>query len=239
MPARSRQSLAAPQALNRRAPVTALPTLAQTVADRLRAALLEGRFAPGEKLNEASLSSMLTVSRTPVRSALHSLTADGLLDYVPNRGYSVRSVDRDRMRSIFDVRGALEGLAARLAAGQGLDESQQASFTQALAAGDRILDKGRLLAADRALYGDVNARIHAAILDAAGNRMLHDMLRLCHNIPVSSERNVLWDDFRWVRRSHEDHHILYEAISSRDATRAERVMKEHIHSVQLRLMERL
>ena len=243
MPARSRLSLAAPKvapkAPNRRAKLTVLPTLAQTVADRLRAALLEGRFAPDEKLNEASLSSMLEVSRTPVRSALHSLTADGLLDYVPNRGYSVRGVDRGRISSIFDVRGALEGLAARLAAMQGLDDAEQTSFTQALAAGDRILDKGRLLAADRVLFSDVNARIHAAILDATGNRMLQDMLRMCHNIPVSSERNVLWDDFRWVRRSHEDHHILFEAICSRDAARAERVMTEHIHSVQVRLMERL
>lgn len=239
MPARSSQSLAEPKGQNRRVPVTALPTLAQTVADRLRAALLEGRFAPDEKLNEASLSLMLQVSRTPVRSALHSLTADGLLDYVPNRGYSVRSIDRERMSSIFDVRGVLEGLAARLAAEQGLDASGQANFAEALAAGDSILGKGRLLAADRALFIDVNARIHAAILEAAGNRMLQDMLRLCHNIPASSERNVLWHDFRWVRRSHEDHHVLYEAICARDAARAERVMKEHIRSVQVRRMGRL
>lgn len=231
--------LATPKARSRRAPVTTLPTLAQTVADRLRAALLEGSFAPAEKLNEASLSSMLEVSRTPVRMALHSLTADGLLDYVPNRGYSVRGVDRERLSAIFDVRGALEGLAARLAAVQGLTEAQQVSFDQALAAGDQILEKGRLLTEDRTLYSDVNARIHALILEAAGNRMLLDMLRQCHSIPISSERNVLWDDFRWVRRSHEDHHILREAICSRDTTRAERVMKEHIHSVRLRLMERL
>ena len=91
-------------------------TLAQSVTDRLRAALLEGRFGPEEKLNEESLSAMLQVSRTPVRSALHGLAAEGLLDYVPNRGYSVRSVDRAQLNAIFDVRGVLEGLAARLAA---------------------------------------------------------------------------------------------------------------------------
>ena len=214
-------------------------TLAQTVADQLRVALLDGRFLPDEKLNEESLSAMLGVSRTPVRSALHGLSAEGLLDYVPNRGYSVRSVDLQRVTSLFDVRGVLEGLAARLAAERGMDGVQQASCVKALAAGDRIIDKGRLLMADRVVFSEVNARIHNTILEAAGNRMLHDMVRRYHNIPVSSDRNVLWDDFRWLRRSHDDHHTMLDAIVLRDGARAEQLMREHIHSVKLRLTSRM
>lgn len=214
-------------------------TLAQTVAEQLRAALLDGRFLPDEKLNEESLSAMLGVSRTPVRSALHGLSAEGLLDYVPNRGYSVRSVDLERVTSLFDVRGVLEGLAARLAAERGMDSVQQASCVQALAAGDRIIDKGRLLIADRAIFSEINARIHNTILGAAGNRMLHDMVRQYHNIPVTSDRNVLWDDFRWLRRSHDDHHAMLDAIVLRDGSRAEQLMREHIHSVKLRLTSRM
>jgi len=215
-------------------PAAAAVTLAQSVTDRLRAALLEGRFAPEEKLNEASLSDMLAVSRTPVRSALHGLAAEGLLDYVPNRGYSVRGVDAQALRSIFDVRGVLEGLAARSAAERGLPAALQLAYGQALAEGDRVLAKGRLLVADRAVFSDVNARIHATVLQAADNRMLQDMLRLCHNIPVSSDRNVLWDDYAWLRRSHDDHHRLLEAIVLRDAPRAEQLMREHIHTVKLK-----
>lgn len=220
------------------APVVAF-TLAQTVAAQLRAALLDGRFLPDQKLNEESLSATLQVSRTPVRAALHSLSAEGLLDYVPNCGYSVRSVDLQGVASIFDVRGVLEGLAARLAAERGMDDVTQASYSAALATGDRIIDKGRLRVADRAVFSEVNARIHDAILTAAGNRMLQDMMRLCHNIPVSSDRNVLWDDFRWLRRSHEDHHTLFDAIRLRDGSRAEQLMREHIHSVKLRLTSRM
>ena len=214
-------------------------TLAQTVAERLRAALLEGRFVPDEKLHEESLAALLQVSRTPLRSALHSLAAEGLLDYVPNRGYSVRSVDLARLTSIFDIRGVLEGLAARLAAERGMDETLQTTYRQALAAGDRVLGKGRLLIADRALFSEVNARIHTAILDAAGNRMLHDMIRLCHNIPASSDRNVLWDDYLWLRRSHDDHHRIFDAILLRDGPRAEQLMREHLHTVKLKRGTRL
>lgn len=220
-------------------PVEAAATLAQTVAERLRVALLEGRFGSDEKLNEESLAAMLHVSRTPVRSALHGLAAEGLLNYVPNRGYSVRSVDLAELTSIFDIRGVLEGLAARLAAERGMDESLQAIYRQALAEGDRVMAKGRLLVADRAIFSDVNARIHAAILDAAGNRMLHDMMRLCHNIPASSDRNVLWDEYLWLRRSHDDHHRIFDAILLRDGPRAEQLMREHIHTVKLKRGTRL
>jgi GntR family transcriptional regulator of vanillate catabolism len=209
-------------------------TLAQSVTDRLREAVLQGRLAPDEKLNEASLSTLLAVSRTPVRSALNGLAAEGLLDYVPNRGYSVRAVDVEALSSVFEVRGVLEGLAARSAARNGLSDALQASYRQALAEGDRVTGKGRLLVADRAVFSDVNARIHAVILQAADNRMLQDMMRLCHNIPASSDRNVLWDDYHWLRRSHDDHHRLLEAILLRDAARAEQLMREHIHTVKLK-----
>jgi GntR family transcriptional regulator of vanillate catabolism len=211
-------------------------TLAQTVTEQLRQALIDGRFVPDEKLNEESLSAMLKVSRTPVRAALHALAGEGLLDYVPNRGYSVRGLDLARLGGIFDVRGVLEGLAARQAAERGLDEPRRHAMRAALDEGDRVIGKGRLLVADRAVFSDVNACIHDTLLDAAANRMLLDMVRQCHNIPVSSERNVLWNDYRWLRRSHDDHHRLFEAVCSRDGARAEALMREHILSVKLQLV---
>jgi GntR family transcriptional regulator of vanillate catabolism len=211
-------------------------TLAESVTERLRAALLEGRFSAEEKLNEESLSGRLQVSRTPVRSALHRLAAEGLLDYVPNRGYSVRALDAQRLRSIFEVRGVLEALAARSAAENGLSDAQRTDYADALEAGDRVLAKRRLVAADRTVFSRVNARIHDVILQAAGNRMLEEMLALCHNIPASSERNVLWGDHVWLRRSHDDHHRIFEALLARDAHRAEQLMREHIYTVKIKQM---
>jgi GntR family transcriptional regulator of vanillate catabolism len=209
-------------------------TLAESVTERLRAALLEGRFSAEEKLNEESLSETLQVSRTPVRSALHRLAAEGLLDYVPNRGYSVRALDAQRLRSIFEVRGVLEALAARSAAENGLSDAQRTEYAAALDEGDRVFAKGRLVAADRAVFSRVNTRIHEVILQAADNRMLQDMLALCHNIPASSERNVLWGDYVWLRRSHDDHHRVFEALLTRDGHRAEQLMREHIYTVKIK-----
>lgn len=219
--------------------VSSTATLAQTTTDLLRRALLDGGFAPQERLQEESLCTLLKVSRTPVRSALHSLAAEGLLDYVPNRGYSVRRVDPERLDSSFDLRGVLEGLAARKAAEHGMDASVLAICDIALAEGDRVIAKGRLLASDRSVFIEVNATIHQAIVCVAADRMLGDMLRLCHNIPVSSHRNVSWDDYPWLRRSHDDHHRIVEAIRLRDGARAETLMREHVHSVKLSMRSRL
>ncbi len=214
-------------------------TLAQSTTELLRRALLDGRFAPQERLQEESLCALLNVSRTPVRTALHSLAAGGLLDYVPNRGYSVRGVDPVGLDLIFDLRGVLEGLAARTAAEHGMGEAANAICETALAEGDRVISKGRLLAADRPVFIEVNATIHQAIVGVAPDRMLGEMLRMCHNIPVSSHRNVSWDDYPWLRRSHDDHHRIVEAIQLRDGPRAETLMREHIHSVKLRMRSRL
>ena len=214
-------------------------TLAQAVTDRVRIAILEGRFAAGEKLQEELLSSLLQVSRTPVRAALHGLAAEGLLDYVPNRGYSVRNVSVEQLHAMFDLRGVLEGLAARRAAERGLDDEQQAAMREALAQGDRVLSKGRLLEQDRTVFSEVNSRIHGIILRAAGNRMLEDMIRICHNVPAASQRNVMWHDYDWLRRSHDDHHRLFDAIQRREGARAETLMREHIHIVKLKRGARL
>lgn len=213
--------------------------MAQSTTELLRRALLDGRFQPQERLQEESLCGLLKVSRTPVRSALHILAAEGLLDYVPNRGYSVRAADPERLDAIFDLRGVLEGLAARRAAERGMDGPALATCQKALFEGDRVIAKGRLLARDRAVFAEVNATIHQAIFAVAPDRMLADMLRLCHNIPESSERNVSWDDYPWLRRSHDDHHRILEAVRLRDGHRAETLMREHIHSVKLRMRSRL
>lgn len=214
-------------------------TLSQTVTERLRAAILGGQFLPNEKLQEVALANFLDASRTPIRAALHSLASEGLVDYVPNRGYSVRGMDAERMLSVFDVRGVLEGLAARLAAENGMEETTQADYRDALAQGDRIFEKGSLVAEDRDLFGEINVRLHGAILRAADNRMLNDMFRQCQNIPIASERNVLWTDFKYLCRSHDDHHRLLEAIVLRDGARAEQLMREHVLGVKLLMKKEL
>jgi len=214
-------------------------TLAQSVTDILRSEITSEQLAPGLKLQEVSLSQRLGVSRTPLRAALHSLASEGLLEYQPNRGYCVRKLNPDRLIAIFDLRGVLEGLAARLAAEKGMSQADQAVFREALISGDSIMSQGVLRVSDREPFGEINVQIHQIILNTADDSMLNEMLLRCRNTPISSERNVLWHDFSWVRRSHDDHYRLLDAIVLRDGARAEQLMKEHVHAVKLQMKSEL
>ena len=95
-------------------------TRSESVVEALRAAILAGQFQPGERLHEVKLTALLEVSRTPVRAALQKLASEGLLDYTPNRGYTLREFSLGEVVNAYEVRAVLEGLAARLSSEQGL-----------------------------------------------------------------------------------------------------------------------
>ena len=216
-----------------------LPTRSASVVEALRGALLGGEFAPGERLHEVRLTERLQVSRTPVRAALQTLASEGLLDHSPNRGYTVRYFPISEVVSAYEVRSVLEGLAARLTAERGLGDDERKVLEQALLKGDRLLVHGELTKTQRSAYSAMNAAFHETIHAAAGSRMLGDMIRLCQQVPISSPRNVVAFEARDVRRRHDDHHRIFEAIIARDPWRAEMLMRDHVASVRTSLVRSL
>jgi len=212
---------------------------ALSVTDRLREAILGGEIQTGIRLNEVRLSQMMDVSRTPVRAALQALAGEGLLDYVPNRGFLVRTFPLSEIVDAYEIRAQLEGLATRFAAERGLSEQDRRVIERALADGDALLDKGVFETGDMSRYRVINGDIHDTILGAAKNRMLGEMIRICHHVPVSSNRNIVVFEFRNVRRRHDDHHRIYEAILSREPHRAEALMREHIAGIKSSLVNSL
>lgn len=99
---------------------TAAP-LRQQICDRLRQAVAEGRFGPGERLIERELCEMLGVSRTSLREALRELESDGLVTNVPNKGVVVATIDVEVAREIYEIREMFEGLLAERFARQASD----------------------------------------------------------------------------------------------------------------------
>src|ERR1700754_3421062 len=117
----------------------------ESVVETLRAAIFAGEFQAGERLHEVKLTASLGVSRTPVRAALQKLASEGLLDYTPNRGYSLREFSVGEVINAYEVRAVLEGLAARLSAERGLGDGARATVEQALRDGDDLLRHGHLM----------------------------------------------------------------------------------------------
>jgi GntR family transcriptional regulator of vanillate catabolism len=212
---------------------------ALSVMDLIREAILGGTVGAGERLNEVQLSRNLAVSRTPVRAALQALAGEGLLDYAPNRGFTVRAFPLQAIMDAYDIRASLEGVAARFAAERGLRPEENAVIERSLAAGDKLLERGSFEAGDLTIYRGINGDFHDTLLAAARNRMLGEMIRICHHVPMSSSRNIVAFESRDVRRRHDDHHRIHEAITAREPWRAELLMREHVSSIKASLVRAL
>src|SRR3984957_11140756 len=144
---------------------------ALSVMDLIREAIMGGTVGAGERLNEVQLSKTMAVSRTPVRAALQALAGEGLLDYAPNRGFTVREFPLPAIVDAYDIRAALEGVAVRFVAERGLGPEEKEIIERALAAGDKLLERGSFEAGDLTIYRDINGDFHDALLSAARNRM--------------------------------------------------------------------
>ncbi len=197
-------------------------------ADRVRESILNGQFAPGERINEVHLSRALGVSRTPTRAALHALAAEGLVDYAHNRGFTVRDFPLQAVLDAYQIRASLEGLACRFAAERGLGDEPRAAMEQALRDGDEILKNEALHEGELVAYRAMNVMFHDAILAAAQNRMLMEAVRLTLNMPGSTHRRIVSFNHDDVRRRHDDHHRLYQLIAAGEGWRAELLMREHV-----------
>src|SRR5258708_27549839 len=139
---------------------------ALSVKDQIREAILGGSIGAGERLNEVRLSKTLAVSRTPVRAALQALAGEGLLDYAPNRGFTVREFPLSAIVDAYDIRASLEGFAARFAAERGFSPEEKAVVERSLSPCDTLLVHGSLQPGDRTPDPYINGAFHDALLPA-------------------------------------------------------------------------
>lgn len=148
--------------------------LRQQVADLMRDAISNGDFEPGERLVEKTLVERYSVSRTVVREALRQLEAEGLVDLVANRGPVVRVLSDEEADSLYEVRGALEGLAGQLFA----ERATGAQREQLL----RALDEIRATAATSTLTELLRVKdgFYDVLFAGSGNDVIERTLRGVH-----------------------------------------------------------
>lgn len=204
-------------------------TSTEEVTHILREHIMSGQIYPGERLQQERLARALGVSRTPLRTALSNLSNEGLLQYEANCGYTVREFDRTDIINGYAARAVLEGLAAAAVASQGLENPVIAEMEALLAIGDRALEDGRLDPMDIDGYRIMNVKFHDSIIHRAGNRWITELVRQTQLIPFASNRMIVWQDYEIMKRSHDDHHRVCDAIKRRDPYRADYLMREHVN----------
>ncbi|MBD2838464.1 GntR family transcriptional regulator [Pseudomonas sp. JM0905a] len=208
----------------------------QRVLAELRKMIASGELAAGERIVEIPTAERLQVSRMPVRMALRELEQEGLLIKSGGRGYTVREVTAEDIAGAVEVRGVLEGLAARQAAERGIDEATRQVLQGCLDEGDQLFEKGHVLLEELETYHSLNMRFHRAIIDASGNRAIAEALARNDHLPFASvsslavDRNDLAREFRRFNFAHMQHHAVFDALVSGQGARAEAVMREHANA---------
>ncbi|SDK22907.1 GntR family transcriptional regulator [Streptomyces indicus] len=197
---------------------TPIPSRTQYVQEAIKHRILTGQLPPGQALVEAELAAQFGVSKTPVREALKTLAGTGLVEMSQYKGATVRMVDADMAREVYDVRLLLEPEALRRSVRRGasLDEAREA-LTRADEAADT---------AERSL---ANREFHRALYLPCGNPLLGRMLDEVRD-QAALVSAVAWAaDPSWEREAAEHREILRLALAG-DADHAAAALRAHIAS---------
>jgi DNA-binding GntR family transcriptional regulator len=191
------------------------------VANKLREAILNGKFAPGVKLAQDKIAESLNVSRSPVREAVHILAAEGLIQIIPHHGAIVAELSTEELQEIYSIRIILEGMAARLAVPNMTDMNIKEL--------ESILNVLRNTKKTET-WIRYNQQFHNTIYMIANRRRL---LSIIENLRMTCSSYIRYyigtAEFR--AKACIEHERLYDACKAHDGDRAEHEIKVHLKSV--------
>ena len=210
-------------------PTSGAPEPVETDAyELIRSAIVENRYAPGQRLIEQRIAEEYGLSRTPVREALRRLEAEGLIVAQKNRGARVRPMSATELVDLYGLRIRLESYAAELAAERATGEEIEtlARAVDEFSAVRHTLSDGADLEGIRRL-NLANQAFHDQLLASARHGRLTAMLGRTVDIPLVFRAFSLFGPDE-MERSDLFHHLILDAIRRRDPARAGRLMGEHI-----------
>jgi GntR family transcriptional regulator of vanillate catabolism len=218
----------------------------ERVLRELRSQLIAGQWPAATKLREVPLAKSFGISRTPLRAALQRLEQEGLLVRVGG-GYSVRAFSIEDALIAIELRGVIEGTAARLAAERGLVSADLASIKKQLAAMDCLIAQSTEETLIES-YSAMNTGFHQQLAVLAGSDMIKQEVERACRLPFaapsafSSGRNDLVRFKTTLIVGHEQHKALIQAIERGEGARAEALAREHARlaqtNVEVALQER-
>lgn len=198
--------------------------MAADAYETLRAAIVNGKLMPNERLVEAELVSKLGVKRTAVRAALARLAHEGLVEHERNRGAKVRLIGEREAVEILETRAVLEGLVARKAAAKATPDDA-AELRKILGEMRSRLDAGDLLGSS-----EPNIRLHAAILRIANHRTAERVVSTLNSQLVRFQYRTILQPGR-PEDSYAEHEAIVSAIAAGDQDAAEAAMLRHLSQV--------
>lgn len=223
-----------------------------TVLVKIREMVVNGEIAPGARLRAEALATQLDVSRTPIRSALAVLSAEGLVRYSVNKGYTVNAATMGDVLQSIEVRAGLEGLACRGSIEYGWDAEALAAQADLVARGRALIDPpGWSEEREQGWYG-LNWTFHRTIAIAAHNAVLRNALRMTLIYPVFGDvvrvapsvvrhvplkaRQLAASAPAHLIESQADHEAILKAMQDGDADEGQRLMTAHVLKTRARIL---
>jgi GntR family transcriptional regulator of vanillate catabolism len=210
-------------------------SVSQTVRAQmaLRDMILSGSLRPGERISELQAVDITSVSRTPVRLALVRLEDEGLLQAIPSGGFMVKAFSERDILDAIELRGTLEGLAARFAAERGASARSLAPLKECLADLDQLVRQDPISDEAFSAYVTLNARFHALLTELSGSAPVIRQIDRASAMPFASPsafvmaQSALPEAHTILLIGQEHHRTVVDAIENREGARAEAIMREH------------
>jgi GntR family transcriptional regulator, vanillate catabolism transcriptional regulator len=215
-----------------------------TVLTRVREMIVTGQMDAGARLAAETIAQDLGVSRTPVRSALAVLTAEGLVSYHVNRGYTVRNIALRDVLDAIEARAVLESRACGLSVDYGWAPSELEALRVAVRGGAEVLAEGGWSEEVEACWYKLNRDFHSLIVSVSRNAAIRNAIRMTLIYPVFGDVARLCPAVAsYVPQRHRvvpnappahlldsqaDHEAILAAIEAEDAPRAEALMLDHV-----------
>lgn len=185
-----------------------------------------GNFKPGDELTEGRLASLLGISRTPLREAFNRLQAENLLDVIPNKGCIVKKLEIRDVLEIMQVRGALEGMAARIACQKIRPEEVDMLISWFPEIRNGVLEEDQYEMAFNA-----GNQLHAFLIEKCGNQLLKKQLSFI-NIQVEKLVRMITGLPERHTNAYFEHMAIIEGLRQADCDLAECNMRIHIRKIR-------
>lgn len=206
--------------------------LREVVCETLREAVISGVLKPGERLMEIQLAEELGVSRTPVREAIRKLEMEGFVVMIPRRGTYVADISIKDINDVYEIRTALDVLAAGLAAERISDDELETMERLMVEIGE-YAETGTL---DKIVEADT--RFHDVLYQASRNERLVGIINNLRE-QITRLRTTSMNYPGRLTQMMEEHKCLVEAIASRDVEAAQRAAREHLENAEQTLLKEI
>ena len=197
------------------------------IADQLRARILAGTLAAGERVNQDRMAAEYGISHIPVREALRGLESEGLVTFHPRRGFFVALLSASDAQELGEMRAVLEGLAVRLAFPCATESDLEAAERQI------ELSEG---AENLSIWSEANWRFHRLLYAPCRRPRLLEALE---GLWRASDRylRVVWQEAAWQGRSQEEHRAILAAFRGGDMSHAQRLVVRHVEAATRALVK--